>query len=247
MRVRARALVVVGMALVPVPTPGSAQVVPSPVASHIQGAPPAAAMKDHFGKALAVHTIIVRGDVAALGPAAREWLAEIDRTPWPANAAAPVDAMRRAAREVASATQLGTAASAMGRVLAECGTCHRATGVMPATPLAPLHHVGGIVGHMLDHQRALTHLLEGLVVPSASVWRHGAESLQVAPLQDNRLPPDRDEIAALKALERQVHDLGGRAAAADTAETRAEIYGELVGSCARCHALHVKVWGPTAR
>ncbi len=248
MHARACRFFVVGIAWTVTPTGGWAQQpVMAPVASHRQSpSASSGSMKDHFAQAMSVHTIIVRGDMEALGPAARQWLAQIDQTSWPAAAAGPVEALRRAAREVAAATSLGTAASAIGRMLAACGSCHRATGVMPAPPPAPLHNLGGIVGHMLDHQRALTHMLEGLVVPSTSLWRQGAESLRVAPLRDNRLPHDAD-TAALKALEQQVHEVADRAATVEAGDGRAAVYGELVASCAGCRSLHVKVWGPTPR
>ena len=42
--------------------------------------------------------------------------------------------------------------------------------------------VGGIVGQMRDHQLAVDDMLFGLMIPSASYWRQGADRLRVVPL-----------------------------------------------------------------
>ncbi len=65
----------------------------------------------------------------------------------------------------------------------------------PAAPIAPA--VGGVVGHMLEHKRAVDLMVQDLTVPSTSAWNEGTA-----------------------------------------------IYSELIQSCASCHALHHKVWGP---
>lgn len=211
------------------------------------GAQPPSPMQDHYSKAMAVHTAVVRGDLPAVTGAATQWLAQIDRTAWPSAAAPHVDTMRAAAKELAGATLLGPAGAAMGRTLGACGTCHRASGVMPAAPLEPARPVGGIVGHMLEHQRALSNMVEGLVVPSTSRWQEGAKGLRAAPLKREGLPRNAGSTDTLMALEREVHALAEKAASAETPDARAAAYGELAAGCARCHSLHVRVWGPSPR
>jgi mono/diheme cytochrome c family protein len=46
------------------------------------------------------------------------------------------------------------------------------------------------------------------------------------------------------ASEARVHELADRAAKASDRGARVAIYGEVIGSCASCHGLHGKVWGP---
>jgi hypothetical protein len=118
---------------------------------------------------------------------------------------------------------------------------------MPAAPAEPSRPLGGIVGHMLEHQRALSNMVEGLVVPSTSRWQEGAKALRAAPLKREGLPRNTGATDTLVRLERDVHDLADRAAAAEATDARAAAYGELAAGCARCHALHVKVWGPSPR
>jgi mono/diheme cytochrome c family protein len=211
------------------------------------GAQQPSTMQDHYSKAMATHTAVIRGDLTAVSGAATEWLAQIDRTAWPAAGAPHVDAMRAAAKELAGATLIGAAGAAMGRTLGACGACHRASGVMPAAPAEPARPVGGIVGHMLEHQRALSNMVEGLVVPSTSRWQEGANALKAAPLKRDGLPRSSRSRDRLVALERDVHALADRAAAAETPDARATVYGDLAAGCAQCHALHVKVWGPSPR
>lgn len=152
--------------------------------------------------------------------------------------------MKAAAGEVAASSSVTAAALATASMFATCGTCHRAVGTMPALPVPTRPAVGGAVGHMLEHQRALDQMLQGLVIPSTESWQQGARALATAPLHVSELPRDPKLTPAFTRVEGDVHRLAADAIAATGTEARSRIYGSLMGKCAECHGLHRRIWGP---
>ncbi len=203
-----------------------------------------AEMRHHFTQVSTIHEAIIRGDL----PAVRVPALALANLPLPAGlplVAPPfVAAVRQAARRAADATTLGTAASATVSMLTQCAACHRAANVRPSpsTPRRP--DVGGIVGHMLEHQRAADEMLLGLLIPSDSQWRQGADRLRAAVMRPSELPPDPKLTQQIRAAEDAVHLVANRAASADTADARAASYIQVLTSCAECHGLHKTIWGP---
>lgn len=203
-----------------------------------------AQMRHHFTQAGLLHEAIIRGDLAAARVPAQELASIAVPGGVPAASLPHITALREAARGAAGAGNLATAAVATATVLTTCGDCHRAAGVMPATPAVPAPKVGGIVGHMLEHQRALDEMLAGLLIPSVSEWRAGSLRLQGAPLKRSELRSDPKLTSAIARAEQRVHQLADRATMADDVRARRAIYGDLLTTCAECHALHGVVWGP---
>ena len=107
--------------------------------------------------------------------------------------------------------------------------------------------VGGIVGHMLTHQRAADDLLQGLVIPSESRWQEGAAKLETLTLGAEDWPRDPKLTAETRQADVTVHALADQAREAATARARANVYVDLLTTCASCHSLHRRVWGPTGR
>jgi len=202
-----------------------------------------AVMRHHFAQVMLIHDAVIRGDLAAVRPPAKE-LANIAVPPGISADSVPfVAAIRQAGQRAAAATTLASAASATVSMVSECANCHRAVGVFPApsTPATP--EVGGLVGHMLEHKRAADDLLQGLVIPSDSQWRQGAERLRAAVLRPTQLPRDKKSIEVMRRAESRVHEVADQAADADTAPARAAAYVQLLTSCADCHRLN-RMWGP---
>ncbi len=218
----------------------TAQSVPSSPARLVQ-------MQHHFVQVTLIHEAIIRGDL----PSVREPAVTLARLPIPPDTPAPLApfaaAIGRAAGQAAKAPDLAAAASATTLMLRQCGECHRAAGVLPAPSRTLRPDVGGIVGHMLEHQRAVDGLLQGLVIPSATEWRQGAERLKVAPLRPEQYPPDPRLTSELKRTDARVHAIADRAAAAADAPARAAVYSDLLTTCAQCHGLHRQIWGPDRR
>ncbi len=201
-------------------------------------------MRHHFTQVTLVYEAVIRGDLAAVRAPATE-LSLLPTPPGlPLTAAPFVDAIRLAGRQAAVATTLAQAAGPAATMLAQCGECHRAAGIFPAPSTRTYPDVGGLVGHMLEHQRAVDELLQGLLIPSESRWTQGAERLRTAALAPAELPRDQKLTAEVRKAELAVHALADRAAAASTTRARADVYVELATTCARCHSLHQQIWGP---
>jgi mono/diheme cytochrome c family protein len=202
-------------------------------------------MDDHFSKATEAHKALLRGDLEAAKEPAK-WIAEHQEVAGlPGSAGPAIDQMKKGARQVAEAADIAAAAQGTAAMAVACGQCHAASNAIQKFPqAAPEAARGEAAAHMLEHERALDLLYQGLIGPSARAWADGAKALKAAPLAGAKLPKDplltKDRLAA----EAAVHALADRAAAATDVPTKTEIYGKLAADCASCHALHGRVWGP---
>ena len=203
-----------------------------------------AEMRDHFSQVTKLHEALIRGDLGAmLAPAAE--LATTDPPERFAEMAVPfVEEIRRSARRAGTAPNLRSAAASMVTLLGQCAACHQAAGVYPspASPRRP--DLPMVVGHMLEHQRAADDMLQGLMMPSASRWIEAADRLETATLRPADWPSDSKLTAEARQADAAVHALADRARTATTARARANLYVDLVTTCASCHSLHRSVWGP---
>ena len=146
------------------------------------------------------------------------------------------DAMRAAAARSADASDLKEAGHDVGLVARTCGDCHTTFGragvlVEPPGALRP-----GTQAGMRRHQWATERLWDGLVVPSDEAWNAGALALSEAPLVPEQLTPGKSPVPRVGELAQAVHNLGVKAAGAGRVEARANLYGELLATCAECHA-----------
>ena len=201
----------------------------------------AARMAGHFGKVRELEEAVVRGHLAA-AKAAAQWIAEHQEAAGlPAGTESYVTATTNAAGAVAASASLGNAGVAAAFAVAACGECHAAAKVTPKMPevSAPPTRPG-TAALMLAHKHAVDLMYRGMVGPSETLWKQGAEALKDSPLTD------KDQAKAPKdivAFETRVHEIAGRAAQAADAGSRIAIYGELIGGCASCHAAHGMVLG----
>lgn len=201
-------------------------------------------MRHHFGEVLLVHEAVIRGDL----PAVREPALKVATIAVPAgvpDTALPlVVALRQAGERAARATTLADAAEATVAMVNECAKCHRTVGVFPAVSPRRAPDIGGLLGHMLEHQLAADDMLVGLMVPSPSQWRSGAERLRVAPLRSSQLPRDPQLTKWVREADVRLHDSADRATLADSIQLRTRAYVEIMTSCVQCHSVHSKIWGP---
>jgi hypothetical protein len=198
-------------------------------------------MASHFGKVRELEEAVVRGDLESAKEAA-QWIAEHQEVAGlPAGTESYVTATRDAARAVAASASLSNAGVAAAFAVAACGECHAAAKVTPKMPeVSAPPSLPGVAAHMLAHKYAVDLMYRGMIGPSATLWQQGAEVLKGAPLTDKDLTKVSKEIVA---SETRVHELAGRAAQAADAGARIAIYGELIGGCASCHAMHGMVLG----
>ena len=207
----------------------------------------AAAMQHHFVDVARVHEAVIRGDLrGALPPAA---LLSAMATPagLPIDAEPFVSALRQAAKLVTTAPSLRAAASGTVAMLQQCAGCHRAVGVYPAPRAMKRPDVGGVTGHMLQHLQAADELLEGLVIPSASLWQAGADRLATASVHPSDWPRNSKVTPEMQKIESSVHALADKAKVAQTAAARGAVYADLLTACASCHGAYARGVGPRTR
>jgi hypothetical protein len=207
----------------------------------------AARMKAHFSQVLLVHAAVIRGDLPSVAAPARELAGSSVASNAPAGTDRAITAMAAAARSAADAPTILAAASATSAMLTACGECHRAAGVRPDAPLAQPSPIGGVVGHMLQHQRAAEQMMQGLMLPSTTLWREGATSFVRAPLHPQDLPVDSASRRRMVATEEGLHRTASQAVEATDSLVRRNTYALILAACADCHRDHPKVWGPRPR
>ena len=193
-------------------------------------------MRHHFDSAMGALDAVIRGDLSEARSQARLVLGLPDPAGLPESGAQHLRAMRAQAERAEKAADLQQAAEATSSMLAACGDCHRAVGTMPAHPTPPEPKIGGLLGHMEEHKVAADLMAQGLMTPSSSLWKDGAEALAAAPLHRGDLP-DTAKISgdAIKA-EAKIHSLATRALTTNDTAGRVRIYSELIMSCSTCHA-----------
>jgi cytochrome c553 len=202
-------------------------------------------MNAHYHQVVAMQDALIKGELSAIAPAAKALAQQDGPTGLPDAATSYVAAMKQTAARAAATATLSDASTETASMLVTCGECHRAVGTRPALPVPPAPVVGGVVGHMLEHQRAIDQMLQGLIVPSDTLWREGANGLKTAPLHRSDLPRDSKLTRGLMAAEKRVHQLAADAASMSEPATRAKSYAQILTTCAECHGLHRKIWGPS--
>lgn len=193
-------------------------------------------MHEHLVRLTDVKTALLIGDLdEARGPA--RWLVEHE----PPASIPPmyqsfVFAMRDHAADVLIAPDVEAAAKGMATIATDCAACHTAMAVnlrfgFDEEPPS----WSDLQSHMQRHQWAVDRLWEGLIGPSDASWARGIRMLAEAPLKgtENNWGEAQQEG---DALAHRVHDLGVEAAAALTPEARSDVYGEIIATCAACHA-----------
>jgi hypothetical protein len=199
-------------------------------------------MDEHFAQVREIQDAVVRGDLDGVKPPAR-WIADHQEVSgMPASAAVHIAAMKSGANAVATAPSITLAAQGAASLVAACGDCHAALKVAARMPSAVVVTAApaGKQAHMAEHQHAVNLLYRGLVGPSDADWKKGAEALKGAPLGAEALPEAEDATEA----EAKVHQLAAKAVNATDRGARVAAYGEVIGSCASCHGLHGRIWGP---
>lgn len=193
-------------------------------------------MPSHFADLLVVHAALIRGELAdARAPASR--IVE-DRPSVMLESWAPyLLATRDAAHEVTVATDLATASMAAASLAGSCGECHtaQAARLTPAAGAPPSDDDTDDGALMRRHAWAFDRLWEGLVLPSDAAWQKGVDAFVELPACADDLSGEQDRDAIRHARE-TVKSREQAARNAATLEARARIYGELLPTCATCHA-----------
>jgi cytochrome c553 len=142
--------------------------------------------------------------------------------------------VRERAAELARATTVDEACRREAMLAGACASCHDAAGASPefrAHPPAP-PDVSTIDARMVRHRWAADRLWEGIVGGADEPWRAGLEILAATPLDWKTIAPDRARFG--RDLQRAADQALRRKAA--TPADRAVAYGDILTTCAGCHA-----------
>jgi hypothetical protein len=220
-----------GLAACPAPPPRSADRAPSPGLDQLVIAA-RARMHTRFAAAQGIQLAIGMDDLdRARGDARR--IASLDE-PGILPAWRPyVDDIRAAADQVAATTDTAPAGRAMARLGRACALCHEATGATITFPRVPAPPADGKLGpQMASHEWAAARMWEGVIGPDDDRWLAGARTLAVAPLAitaESGALGIADDVAETRLLAERAMKTGDH-------DARATLYGDLLATCARCHA-----------
>lgn len=186
-------------------------------------------MTEHFDQVAVIRDAVIRGALdETRGPA--RWLSTHDHEEFPAVARPSLDAMQNEARIMLAQDQVVDVGRSLARMGVACGRCHSAMGEGPNFQVTePPALSPNPEPHMIRHKWAMDRMWEGLTGPSNTSWMAGAGALQDMPLEfDNN---DQAEHLA-----QRVHELSKKALTVTGDRDRAQLYGDLLETCALCHA-----------
>jgi hypothetical protein len=197
-----------------------------------------APMWSHFDAAGDAHETVIRGDLAN-ARAAGAWLAR-GRNPSLPKGAEPLDAaLRLHATQLASAPDIGAAATELARMAGTCGECHRRFGPGPSFSGQGVPFEGGPEPsrEMRRHAWGAGRLWEGLIGPSDAAWKSGAEVLRDAWMLSEWIAAEPDAELVVRTMETRVRRLGTEALVVQDRVDRENIYADVIGTCAECHSI----------
>jgi hypothetical protein len=202
--------------------------------------PQSARMTEHFTRAGQLYAAVAAGNLDSVRDRAQAILDHESGEGLPARSMGYVDELRSFTSLAARAPDVESAAIAVARVGAACGACHTALKEGPRyhpDQLTPPPDEAAVAGRMHRHRWAADRLWEGLIGPSDASWRAGALVLRDAALHTDALTRDVAQYEQVTKLAWTVHEIGARADLETDWRRRSALYGELLGTCARCHSL----------
>ena len=136
------------------------------------------------------------------------------------------------------ATDAQGLARGVAYVASECGSCHESMGAGPLYADEPSAAEGGTVrDHMIRHNEASEQMWQGLIGGNDARWLAGASALALQePLRELGHPKRSPTPDAAVVLGEKVHTLGREGLRKMNRVDRSHLYGELIGTCALCHA-----------
>ncbi|HTR50364.1 MAG TPA: hypothetical protein VMJ10_06620 [Kofleriaceae bacterium] len=144
--------------------------------------------------------------------------------------------VRDRASAIANATSVDDACRRTAKLAEACARCHVETNAVPEFRVPPELPPDRptIEARMTRHLWAVERVREGVIGGVDEPWRAGLDVLAQAPLPWSAA--DRDRTALAKQL-RELADRARHRGATETIEDRARTYGDLLVTCAACHAL----------
>lgn len=186
-------------------------------------------MQVHYGQVGEIQTAVIAGNVEGTRNAAR-WLSTHEGTEFPPTAAAALEAMRNEGRIMLQQRDILPVARTLGRMGVACGSCHTtlSAGVTFAIDATPAMATDART-QMVRHAWAVDRMWEGLVAPSDASWNAGAGALATMPLNFGA----NDQA---NRLAQRLRDLSAQGLQATAPRERSDTYGDVLETCALCHA-----------
>jgi cytochrome c553 len=189
----------------------------------------------HFGPTVALQSAIVVGELPAAKRAAENLISRLNTEKHPVEWGPSLNEVRDAAKAVTRAETLEAAATATAHLGFACGKCHDNLDVpfdevaLPLTTTPP----ADLPQAMHRHLRAADDLWLSLLGASDERWAVGAANLA----QANVYPIEEGATSdTMRATATRFHALAEVAQTTRAPAERAALYGNLLGTCARCHS-----------
>jgi cytochrome c556 len=189
-------------------------------------------MRIHFRDAELIREAVIEGRPEDSGRPAESLLHLFDGEDLPEAWKEPAKRMHASAQRVKDSSDVPGVAAATADIGTSCGWCHQKLGV-PAVQLGEPPEAGkSLTDRMKRHAWATERLWEGLYLPSSDAWKAGAVVLEEAPFPEEVLK--KGGVYA-KAAAADFQKAARAAPQKATAQQRASLYAELLGTCATCH------------
>jgi mono/diheme cytochrome c family protein len=148
----------------------------------------------------------------------------------------PAD-VQQPAQRISHVDDLAAAGLELGRLAGACGGCHAKFGVSAAIPprTAPAE-AAGLTAQMARHAWGATRLWEGVTGPAEHAWIDGAVVIAKTPCDIQTVMRGKPNVRAFELAE-QLREQAIRAGGAAHLEARANLYGEVMSTCASCHQI----------
>lgn len=193
-------------------------------------------MQGHFEAVREAERAVVRGDLMAARDRGR-WIAEHAEHPALAEWQPYVEAVRAAGRELAAAPDLAAAAPSVAVLAQRCAACHEERAAIVTFDWEPEPPVATTLASvMARHRWAAERLWEGVVGPADARWSEGATALAAVTF-DTVLLGEHGDTSRLQDIAAKIKALAREAIRTEARADRVALYGQLLQTCAGCHAL----------
>ena len=210
-------------------TDAAAEPVP---AAHSSESPTERLMRQHFKSAESIRLAVISGKQDDIFKPARTLVYLSDVQTLPEDWQEPIARMQDAADRLKGSQDMVTAAAATADIGTSCGLCHQGSGGPHITVSDPPSSDGTVAARMRQHAWATERLWEGLYVPSDEAWNAG-----VALLSDHPFPQEALDTKGgyARTAAQDFAKIVAAAPHAKKTEDKANIYAQLLATCAVCH------------
>ncbi|MCB9675130.1 MAG: hypothetical protein H6737_08430 [Alphaproteobacteria bacterium] len=194
-------------------------------------------MRAHLTTATAARNAVIAGDAAGAKAAAQglEFINPPDALP-PDWLPYVVD-LKMEAWLMENSPDIAAAGFKVAQIGQACATCHEGVRAGPTvTPTAVPARLFDEQEVMKRHAWAVDWMWVGLLANDQAAWSKGANELAEAPFPSVILQDFPDQ--RFMDLEDKLHDLAVEGQAATNPDKRALVFGKMLSTCARCHAVY---------